>query len=155
VILAIGSDHAAFGLKDHLVRFLSEANIQVRDVGPPDAEERVDYPDYAKMVCELVLKKEARFGILLCGTGIGMSIAANKFPGIRAALAYFPEAAELSRRHNQANVLVLGGRIMGPELAEWTVSAFLNAEFEGGRHTARVEKIAQLERERLRGFLDA
>lgn len=142
--IAIGSDHAAFDLKEKVKEYLLKKGIEVLDCGTYSIES-VDYPDYAKKVCEKVVSKECDFGILMCGTGIGMSIAANKFKGIRAALCLFPEMAHYARRHNDANVLVLPGRLMGTELAKWTVDAFLNANFEGGRHERRVKKIEELE----------
>lgn len=142
--IAIGSDHAAFELKERVKEYLQKKGIEVLDCGTYSIES-VDYPDYAKKVCEKVVSKECDFGILMCGTGIGMSIAANKFKGIRAALCLFPDMAHYARRHNDANVLVLPGRLMGTELAKWTVDAFLNTSFEGGRHERRVKKIEELE----------
>lgn len=142
--IAIGSDHAAFELKERVKEYLQKKGIDVMDCGTYSIES-VDYPDFAKKVCEKVASKECEFGILMCGTGIGMSIAANKIRGIRAALCVFPDMASLARRHNDANVLVLPGRLMGAELAKWTVDAFLSAEFEGGRHERRVKKIEELE----------
>ncbi|WP_129409346.1 ribose 5-phosphate isomerase B [Marinitoga lauensis] len=142
--IVIGSDHAAYKMKEHLKNYLESKGIEVIDEGPY-VEERVDYPIYAKKVCERVIKGEAKYGILMCGTGLGMSIAANKVKGIRATLAYYPKMAELARQHNNANVLVLGGRTMGFELAEWTVDTFLNTEFEGGRHERRINLISEME----------
>ncbi|SHN68453.1 ribose-5-phosphate isomerase [Fervidobacterium gondwanense DSM 13020] len=142
--IAIGSDHAAFELKERIVEHLKKSEVEVIDCGTYSIES-VDYPDYAKKVAEKVVKKECDYGILLCGTGIGMSIAANKVKGIRAALCLFPDMATYARRHNNANILVLPGRLMGIELAKWTVDAFLAAEFEGGRHERRVKKIEELE----------
>jgi ribose 5-phosphate isomerase B len=143
VKIAIGSDHAGYELKESVKEFLKSKRIDVIDVGTHSTE-RVDYPDYAKLVCEKVRGKEVDFGILICGTGLGMSIAANKFKGIRAALCLFPDMARLAREHNNANVLVLAGRLMGKELANWTVEVFLNAEFQGGRHQRRIEKLEEL-----------
>lgn len=142
--IAIGSDHAAFELKERLVGYLLKKGIEVINCGAYSIES-TDYPDYAKKVSEKVVSKECDFGILLCGTGIGMSIAANKIKGIRAALCMFPDMALYARKHNDANVLVLAGRLMGVELAEWTVDAFLSTGFEGGRHERRVKKIEELE----------
>jgi ribose 5-phosphate isomerase B len=143
--LAIGSDHAGFALKEVIRAYFERREHYFFDFGTFDPFERVDYPDFAKKVCESVLSGESTLGILICGTGIGMSIAANKFKGIRSALAYFPEAAKLSRAHNDANIIALGGRVLGEELAIWCVEAFINTEFEGGRHQIRVEKISHFE----------
>ncbi|MBM7558945.1 ribose 5-phosphate isomerase B [Marinitoga litoralis] len=142
--IAIGSDHAAFVMKEHIKKYLEEKGIEVIDEGPYSSE-RVDYPIYAKKVADKVANKEVDFGILMCGTGLGMSIAANKVKGIRATLAYYPKMAELARQHNNANILVLGGRTMGFELAEWTVDTFLNTSFEGGRHENRLRLISEME----------
>lgn len=142
--IAIGSDHAAFELKEKVKEYLMNKGIVVIDCGTYSIES-VDYPDYAKKVSEKLHSKECNFGILMCGTGIGMSIAANKIKGIRAALCLFPDMATYARKHNDANVLVLPGRLMGIELAKWTVDAFLNSSFEGGRHERRVKKIEELE----------
>ncbi|MBO8160556.1 MAG: ribose 5-phosphate isomerase B [Thermosipho sp. (in: Bacteria)] len=141
---AIGSDHAGFELKEKLKKYLTSKNIEVIDVGT-NSTESVDYPDFAEKVGKLINNKEVDFGILICGTGIGMSIAANKIKGIRAALCTIPEMAALSRKHNNANVLVLPGRLIGYELATWIFDAFINATFEGGRHERRVNKIKALE----------
>jgi ribose 5-phosphate isomerase B len=146
--LSIASDHAAFKLKSFIAEYLKKGH-EVVDFGPESQERAVDYPDFARSVCKSVLSGETELGILLCGTGIGMSIAANKYRGIRAALCFFPEMAALARRHNHANVLVLGGRLMGSELAAWTVDAFLSTAQEGGRHARRVEKIELLPGEDL------
>jgi len=146
--LSIASDHAAFELKSFIAEYLKKGH-EVVDFGPESQERAVDYPDFARSVCKSVLRGETELGILLCGTGIGMSIAANKYRGIRAALCFFPEMAALARRHNHANVLVLGGRLMGFELAAWTVDAFLSTAQEGGRHARRVEKIELLPGEDL------
>jgi ribose 5-phosphate isomerase B len=142
--ISIGSDHAAYKMKEHLKKYLENKGFEVIDEGPY-SEDRVDYPVYAKKVGERVANKEADYGILMCGTGLGMSIAVNKIKGIRAALSYYPKMAELARQHNNANVLVLGGRTMGFELAEWTVDTFLNTEFEGGRHERRINLISEME----------
>lgn len=139
--LAIGSDHAGFSLKEAIKQYFERRDHFFYDVGTFDPFERVDYPDYAKKACDLVLSGEAVYGILVCGTGVGMSIAANKNKGILAALVYYPDIARLARAHNNANVIALGGRIMGEELAIWCIETFLNTEFEGGRHQMRVDKI--------------
>ncbi|MGH9869185.1 MAG: ribose 5-phosphate isomerase B [Candidatus Polarisedimenticolia bacterium] len=143
--IAIGCDHAAVTLKDALVKELQEAGYQVRDEGTFSGES-VDYPDFAAKVARLVSAKEADRGIVLCGSGIGVSIAANKIPGIRASLCHDVTTARLARRHNDANVLCLGGRVSGPAVVSDMVSTWLSTEFEGGRHAGRVAKIEALER---------
>ena len=142
--VAIGSDHAGYDMKENLKKYLISQNVEVIDCGT-HSDSSVDYPDYAKAVCTKVSDKETALGILVCGTGIGMSIAANKIHGIRAALCLYPTMAELSRKHNNANVLVLGGRIMGTDIARWTVDAFIRTSFEGGRHQNRLDKIERME----------
>ena len=143
--IAIASDHAGYKMKEAIKKFLEEKeDIETLDLGPY-SEERVDYPDYAEKVARAVAKNEVNYGILICGTGLGMSIAANKIKGIKAALCLYPKMAEFARKHNDANILVLAGRLMGEEIAIWTVEAFLNTSFEGGRHERRVNKIYKLE----------
>jgi len=133
----IGSDHGGFDLKREVVDMLEEGErYDVCDVGPFDSES-VDYPQYAKLVSENVLN-EGGFGILICGTGVGMSIVANKVRGIRAVLAHNEFVGEMGRRHNDANVLCLGARVIGSALGLEIVKSFLGAEFEGGRHERRV-----------------
>jgi ribose 5-phosphate isomerase B len=144
--VAIGSDHGGLNLKRLLVDELRNGGVDVIDVGT-DSEESVDYPDYAKKVAVPVSRGEVDFGILICGTGIGMSIAANKVHGVRAALAWDILTARLSRRHNDANVLTLGGRVTGPELAKEIVKTFLHEPFDGGRHEGRVKKITAIEKD--------
>ena len=114
--VAIGSDHAGYDMKENIKKYLISQNVEVVDCGT-HSDSSVDYPDYAKAVCTKVSDKETALGILVCGTGIGMSIAANKIHGIRAALCLYPTMAELSRKHNNANVLVLGGRVLGKDLS--------------------------------------
>lgn len=140
--VAIGSDHAGFPLKEELKRFLGE--YEVVDVGT-NSTESTDYPDFAKKVGKLVSEGKVDFGILICGTGIGMSIAANKIKGVYAALAYNVLTASLARRHNNANILCIGGRMIGTELAKEMVRVFLTTDFEGGRHKRRVNKIKDIE----------
>ncbi len=142
--IAIGSDHAGFKLKEEIKRFLEEKGIEVVDFGT-NSEERVDYPDYAIPLAESVAKGEETFGILICGTGIGMSIAANKVKGIRASLVSDVYSAHSAREHNNANILCMGGRVLGTELAKEITKAWLNAEFLGGRHERRINKIAEYE----------
>ncbi|HLD18822.1 MAG TPA: ribose 5-phosphate isomerase B [Candidatus Nanoarchaeia archaeon] len=141
--IAIGSDHAGFELKEHIKALLRDA-YDVEDVGT-NSEESCDYPDYAIKVADSVLKNN-KLGILICGTGIGMCMTANKIHGIRAALAKDAYMAEMARKHNDANVLCMGGRTTSPEDAEIIVHNFLTTEFEGGRHEKRVQKIMAAEK---------
>ena len=142
--LFVGSDHGGFQLKEALVAKAREAGVQVRDLGTKD-ETSVDYPRYAAAVCSAVLDNPGALGLLICGTGIGMSIAANKVKGIRAALCSEPYSSSMARRHNDANVLCMGGRVVGPELALLTLEAFLETDYEGGRHDRRLGFIAEIE----------
>jgi ribose 5-phosphate isomerase B len=144
--IAIGSDHAGFLVKETIRKYLQAAGYAVDDQGTT-SEESVDYPDYGKAVGERVASKQADLGIAVCGSGIGISIAANKVPGIRAALAHDLVTARLAREHNDANVLSLGGRIVTPEAALEMVQTFLTTSYSGGRHQRRVDKITQIERE--------
>ncbi len=139
--VAIAADHGGFDLKAVLVAALGGMGHAVLDLGTegPDA---VDYPDIAARLVEALAAGRARCGVLLCGSGIGMSIAANRHPGIRAALCHDGLTARLARQHNDANVLVLGGRLIGPELAKDCLKIFLSTDFEGGRHTRRVAKLS-------------
>jgi len=146
VRIAIGSDHAGFRLKERLREFLKEGH-QVVDFGT-ESEEPTDYPDIAFKVAERVSSGEFDRGILICGTGIGMCIAANKVKGIRAALCWDERTAELSRKHNDSNILCLGGRILSEEEAKRIVEKWLSSEFEGGRHLRRVRKIVEYEQSR-------
>ncbi len=143
-MLLIASDHGGYELKQDLVAFLRERGVPVEDLGPSGGAS-VDYPDFGVLVARRVARGEAERGILVCGTGIGMSIVANKVPGVRAALADGGDAARMAREHNDANVLVLGGRVVGKGLAREIVSTWLGAAFEGGRHGRRLDKIARLE----------
>jgi ribose 5-phosphate isomerase B len=135
----IGSDHAGFDLKERIKR-LFEGKFEIVDVGT-DSSESVDYPDFAHPVAEGVLKETDGVGVLICGTGNGMAMTANKHAGIRAALCWSPEIAALAKQHNNANILVLPARFISYETAVETVNAFFNAVFEGGRHQRRIEKI--------------
>ena len=141
----MGSDHAGYNLKEKLKKMLEEEGYEILDRGTHD-ESSVDYPDYAKAVSEDILNGKADFGILICGTGIGMSMSANRYKGIRAALCSYPKMAELARKHNDANVLVMGGRLVSPTLAKWIADVFFNTEFEGGRHERRIKKMDELGR---------
>lgn len=137
--IIMGCDHAAFALKENLKQFIKENGIEVHDVGAHNTDS-VDYPDYAFKVAGEVSSGNFSRGILLCGTGIGMSIAANKFLHVRAALCNDLFSAIMSRRHNNSNVLVMGGRVIGDVLAREIVSAWLDTPFEGGRHQSRIDK---------------
>lgn len=143
--IGIGSDHGGVDLKKHVAGYLSARGVDVVDFGT-DSPESVDYPDFGEKVAVAVAKGEVDAGIVFCGTGIGISIAANKIPGIRAALVTDPYMARMAKQHNDANVLALGGRIITPEQACSMVEAWLDASFEGGRHQRRLDKITQLER---------
>lgn len=143
--LAIASDHGGFGLKESIKKHLDARGIPYTDCGTYN-EESCDYPDFAEKACTLVQKGEADRAILVCGTGIGMSIAANKMTGIRAALCGDTFSAHFTRAHNDANVLCLGARVTGPGLAEFIVDAFLDGPFEGGRHQRRLDKITAIEK---------
>jgi ribose 5-phosphate isomerase B len=143
--IAIGADHAGFALKDQLVQALRSAGHEVIDDGT-NSTESTDYPDYAAPVGRAVASGAADRGILVCATGVGMSIAANKIDGVRAALAVNPEEVQLTRRHNDANVLTIGARYTDAAAAAEYVNLFLETPFEGGRHQRRVDKITQLER---------
>ena len=144
--IAIGSDHAGFPLKQVVKLWLEEHGYEVDDLGTYDTKS-VDYPDYAAAVAHAVAEGKVDRGILICGTGIGMSMSANKVPGIRAALCTDVYTARMSRRHNDANVLCMGARVIGPGVAESIVEAWLSEEFEGGRHARRVGKINALDEE--------
>ena len=144
--IAIGADHAGFRLKDEIVPLLKELGHEVEDFGC-DCSQSVDYPDYAIPVCERVVKGEADRGILICGTGIGMSIAANKVPGIRCALVHDLFSAKATREHNDSNVLAMGERVIGPGLAQEIVKVWLETPFsQGERHVNRVNKVMAIER---------
>ena len=153
--VAFGADHAGYGLKDRLAAALSRPapaagfpvlgdagpRLIARDFGTNGAES-VDYPDFAQLVCRAVIDGGARFGVLVCGTGIGMSIAANRFPGIRCALIHDVTGARLSRMHNDANVIAFGARLIGEEVALEALRVFLATQYEGGRHDRRIAKLS-------------
>lgn len=139
--IAIGSDHAGFALKTTLITILEAQGHQVRDFGCY-SEDSIDYPDYAHPVAEEIEQKKSELGILICGSGNGISMTANKHQGIRCALCWNPEVASLARQHNDANILSLPARFISPEVAQEILTAFLSAEFEGGRHANRVSKIS-------------
>lgn len=142
--VALGSDHAGLDLKRHLAVFLAESGHEVLDVGT-HGPESVDYPDFAKAAAEAIRKSEADCAILVCGTGIGISMAANKLSGMRAALCHNAYTAAMARAHNDANMLCLGARVLGVGVAEAVAAAFLTTAFEGGRHQRRIDKIHALE----------
>ncbi len=140
MIISAGADHGGFELKDKLVVMLRKEGYEVIDNGT-NSPDSVDYPDFAKSVARDILEKKADFGLLVCGSGIGISIAANRFKGIRAALVTNDDYARLSRQHNNANIIALGGRFTSYEDAEKWLKIFLSTPFEGGRHERRIEKI--------------
>lgn len=144
-MIIIGSDHGGVALKTSLNSYLKRRGFEVTDAGT-NGDASVDYPDFGRKVAETVIAGEAELGILICGTGIGMSIAANKIPGIRAALVTDVFMARMAKEHNNANVLVLGGRILDEQKACDLVGAWLDATFEGGRHQLRLDKITELEK---------
>ena len=141
--IIIGSDHAAFLMKRQIKTFLEGRGLSVADVGP-DSETSVDYPDFGIKVATAVSSGEYDRGILMCGTGLGMSMVANRFPHVRAALCNDLFAARMSRQHNDANILVMGGRVIGDVLAMEIVKTWLKTPFDGGRHVLRLEKFDQL-----------
>ncbi len=143
-VAAIGCDHAGHGLKREIIKLLHELEVPVQDLGCASAAESVHYPIYGKKVVEAILARPHSRGILICGTGLGMSIMANRFPGIRAALCHDLYTAMMSRRHNDANLLVMGGRVIGPDLGKEIVRVWLATPFEGGRHQERLDLLEQL-----------
>ena len=143
-MIVIGSDHGGFELKNHIIKYLSEKGLEIKDMGTY-SEDSCDYPDIAEKVCASVTSGDSEKAILVCGTGIGISIAANKVKGIRAALCGDVYSAKMTRKHNDANVLCLGGRVTGRELAFMICDTFLSEEFEGGRHQTRIDKIHAIE----------
>lgn len=142
--IAISSDHGGNNLRKEIMSLLDELQISYEDFGPK-TNDSVDYPDYARPVAERVASGEFDRGILICGTGIGISIAANKFKGIRCALVHDVFSAKATRCHNDSNILAMGERVIGPGLAREIVMTWLNTDFEGGRHAARIQKISDIE----------
>lgn len=142
--IAIGCDHAGFYLKEDIKKYLKEQKIAHQDLGCFSTDP-VDYPDITLMVAEAVKKKKFDRGMVICGTGIGAAMVANKIPGIRAALCHDPLSASFSRSHNDANILTMGGRIIGPVLACEIVRVWLTTEFSGGRHKKRLDKLSRIE----------
>lgn len=143
--IALASDHGGFVHKDILVQYLKDEGHEVIDFGTRSATESVDYPDYARKVTDAVAKGDADRGILVCGTGIGMAIAANKTKGIRAANIVSPKFAQLARRHNDANILALSGRFVDIDMNKRIVDVFLTTDYEKGRHQNRLDKVTEIE----------
>lgn len=142
MIIAMGSDHAGYNLKEEIKAYLLEKGHTVKDCGT-DSTESCDYPVFGRAAAEVVREEEAERAIVICGSGIGISIAANKVSGIRCALCSEPLSAELSRKHNNANALAMGARLIGSDMAKRIVDVFLSTEFEGGRHQRRIDKIEE------------
>lgn len=145
-MIAIASDHAGFEMKSEIIKHLTETNIPYEDLGTCDCSTSVDYNDFGELVAEAVSKGTHEKGIIICGTGIGISISANKVPGIRASLCTDSYMAKMSREHNDANVLALGARVIGVGLANDIVDTWLNTSFIGGRHKRRVDKFSVIEK---------
>jgi len=139
--IAIACDHGALQLKTHIVAYLKDKGFEILDLGVNDTDS-VDYPDYGYKMAQAIKDGQATRGVLMCGSGIGISIAANRFPEVRAALVTDVTCARLSREHNDANVIVFGGRMIGPDLCEECVDTFISTDFEGGRHERRVGKLS-------------
>lgn len=144
--IAIGNDHVAVELKNHITKYVEAKGYTVVNFGT-DSSESCDYPIYGEKVARAVASGECDLGILICGTGIGISLAANKVKGIRAAVCSEPYSARLTRQHNNANIIAFGARVVGQAMAEMIVDEFLNAEYEGGRHQRRVDMITKIEEE--------
>ena len=142
--IAIGNDHVAVELKNHITKYVEAKGYEVVNFGT-DSSESCDYPVYGEKVARAVASGECDLGILICGTGIGISLAANKVKGIRAAVCSEPYSARLTRQHNNANIIAFGARVVGQAMAEMIVDEFLNAEYEGGRHQNRLNKIEKIE----------
>lgn len=143
--IAIGNDHVAVDMKNHIKNYLEQKGHTIINFGT-DSEERTDYPIYGKRVADAVVSGECDLGILICGTGIGISLAANKVKGIRAAVCSEPYSAALTRRHNNANIIAFGARVIGIATAEMIVDAFIEAEYEGGRHQRRLDMLTAIEK---------
>ncbi len=143
--IAIGNDHVAVEMKQHIQKYLEDKGHEVINCGT-DSGERTDYPIYGKRVADLVAGGECDLGVLICGTGVGISLAANKVSGIRAVVCSEPYSARLSRQHNNANIVAFGARVVGMATAEMIVDEFLAAEYEGGRHQKRIDMIAAIEK---------
>jgi len=148
--ILIAADHAGYELKEHLKKFLVENQLQVEDLGT-DSTDSVDYPDYGVKLAQRVAENSGENGLIICGTGIGMSMVVNKYPRVRGALCHDIYTAQMSRAHNDANILILGGRVVGKGLAEAILRAWLETPFEGGRHKRRVDKINDIESTSIKG----
>jgi ribose 5-phosphate isomerase B len=144
--IAIGNDHVAVEMKNHITKYLEDKGYTVVNFGT-DSTERTDYPIYGERVAKSVASGDCDLGVLICGTGIGISLAANKVKGIRAAVCSEPYSARLTRQHNNANIIAFGARVVGEAMAEMIVDEFLNAEFEGGRHQSRIDMLTAIEEE--------
>jgi len=145
--IAVASDHGAFELKQKIVAYLQQKQgVEVLDLGTNNENESVDYPDFAGKAAISIQKGEANLAVIMCGTGIGISIAANKYKGIRAALCHDAYTAQMSKQHNNANILVMGGRTTGIEIAKQIIDTWLVTEYENGRHQLRLDKISEIER---------
>lgn len=142
--IGIGNDHSAVEMKQEVVKFLEDLGYEVVNYGT-DSTESCNYPEYGEKVARAVVAKEVDLGILICGTGVGISLAANKVKGIRAVVCSEPYSARLSKQHNNTNILAFGARVVGTELAKMIIEEWLNAEFEGGRHQERVNMIMDIE----------
>ena len=142
--IAIGNDHVAVEMKNHIIQYLEKKGYTVVNFGT-DSAERTDYPIYGERVARAVASGDCDLGVLICGTGIGISLAANKVKGIRAAVCSEPYSARLTRQHNNANIIAFGARVVGEAMAEMIVDEFLNAKFEGGRHQARIDMLSAIE----------
>lgn len=143
--VGFGNDHVAIGLKNILMEYLKVKGYDCIDFGCGDSLEKVDYPEPGRLVAEALMRGEIERGVLICGTGIGISLAANKVPGIRAAVCSEPYSAKLTAEHNDANIIAMGARVVGPDLAKMIVDEFFGAAFQGGRHAARVKMISDIE----------
>ncbi|WP_196590772.1 ribose 5-phosphate isomerase B [Pectinatus frisingensis] len=146
--IAIGNDHVAYKMKQEIVEYLTQNGYDVLNFGT-DSTERCDYPVYGEKVAHAVVNKQVSAGILICGTGIGISLAANKVKGIRAAVCSEPYSAKLSKQHNNTNILAFGARVIGIETAKMIIDEWLNAKFEGGRHQKRIDMISEIESKNL------
>ena len=144
-LIGIASDHGGFDLKANIVSFLSELGYELIDMGPENSDS-VDYPDYGIKIAQAITNNKVSRGIVICGTGIGMSIVVNRFSGIRGALCCDIFTAKLSREHNDSNILIMGGRVVDHNLAKEIVRVWLNTRFEGGRHLKRLDKISKLDK---------
>jgi ribose 5-phosphate isomerase B len=143
--LVIASDHAGFELKESVAAYLHNQGVEFEDFGPVNSD-RVDYPDYGIQVAKAIIDKKVDRGIVICGTGVGMSIVVNRFPGIRGTLCSDLFTAKMCREHNDSNILIMGGRVIGKGLAQEIVKTWLETPFEGGRHQARLDKIEEIDR---------